>query len=186
MRASVLFTLMSASIESWSVGVLILVVVISGTANAVARKVALVPLEHYPFFLSQISSLVYAVIYSTILVVRIYRGKASWDMTKISKTPFIVIGVLDALGEILGNIGAAGLPGSLLPLLAKLNLPFTTLFSRIILKKKYDIRQLLGVFTVAIGSSIATFGSNKAFGSQYVNPGLVIIYIRMHYFCELF
>ena len=54
-----------------------------------------------------------------------------------SKTSLSIryIGFWDSLGDILGNIGTSQLPGYQVPLLAKLNIIFTAIFSKWILKK---------------------------------------------------
>ena len=96
----------------------------------------------------------YTIFYGSILWSRYKQHAVTIDMLKISKRPFIWIGFWDCLGDILGNIGTGNLPGYQVPLLAKLNIIFTAMFSSWILKKIYTKSQISAMAVVLCGSII--------------------------------
>lgn len=135
--------------------ILMALVIAGGTTNAVIRKIALVPLKDYSFFLSQLSAISYAFIYSAICYIRYRQGKVTKSMFRISVRPFIIIGIMDALGDILGNVGINQLPGYITPILAKTNILFTALFSYCILGKRLTLGQCMGIVIVITGAIVA-------------------------------
>ncbi|GFZ10080.1 CRT (chloroquine-resistance transporter)-like transporter 2 [Actinidia rufa] len=71
-------------------------------ANRVLYKLALVPMKEYPFFLAQVTTFGYVAIYFSILFMR-YRARIVTDeMMAIPKSPFMMIGILEALGVAAG------------------------------------------------------------------------------------
>jgi len=131
-------------------------VVTSATANTIIRRITLVPLKSYPYLLSQMQNIMYTIFYSSILFSRYkqHDGTVTIDMLKIPKRPFIWIGFWDCVGDILGNLGTGHLPGYQVPLLAKLNIIFTAIFSSWILKKMYTTSQISAMSVVLCGSII--------------------------------
>ncbi|GFY85911.1 CRT (chloroquine-resistance transporter)-like transporter 2 [Actinidia rufa] len=78
------------------------ITVVLAVANRVLYKLALVPMKEYPFFLAQVTTFGYVAIYFSILYMR-YRGRIVTDeMMAIPKSPFIMIGILEALGVAAG------------------------------------------------------------------------------------
>jgi len=98
----------------------------------------------------------YLIFYSSILYSRYkqHDGTVTIEMLKIPKRPFLWIGFWDCVGDILGNLGTAHLPGYQVPLLAKLNIIFTAMFSSCILKKIYSTSQISAMAVVLCGSII--------------------------------
>jgi len=129
-------------------------VVLSAVVNTILRRIALVPLAHYPYFLTQVQTLVYVVFYCSMLYYRRRRGIVTAAMLQIRKQPFLWIGFWDSLGDLLGNLGTSRLPGYQVPLLAKLNIVFTALFSQILLGKRYSQSQILSMGVVITGSIV--------------------------------
>ena len=131
-------------------------VVTSATANTIIRRITLVPLKTYPYLLSQMQGVAYLIFYSSILYSRYkqHDGTVTIDMLKIPKRPFLWIGFWDSVGDILGNLGTGHLPGYQVPLLAKLNIIFTAMFSSLILKKMYTTSQISAMAVVLCGSII--------------------------------
>lgn len=131
-------------------------VVTTATANTIIRRITLVPLKSYPYLLTQMQGVMYTIFYSTILWCRFkqHDGSVTLDMLTIPKRPFIWIGFWDCLGDILGNISTGNLPGYQPPLLAKLNIIFTAIFSSCILKKTYTKSQIGAMAVVLCGSII--------------------------------
>ncbi|KAI0519946.1 hypothetical protein KFK09_007409 [Dendrobium nobile] len=81
-----------------------------GTGNRVFYKLALVPLKRYPFFLAQLATFGYVVVYFSILYGRYHAGIVTDEMLSLPKIPFMVVGLLEALGAASGM--AAGGIGS--------------------------------------------------------------------------
>ena len=131
-------------------------VVTAATANTIIRRITLVPLKSYPYLLTQMQGVMYTIFYSTILWSRFKQndGSVTLDMLTIPKRPFIWIGFWDCLGDILGNVGTGNLPGYQPPLLAKLNIIFTAMFSSWILKRTYNKSQIGAMAVVLCGSVI--------------------------------
>ena len=131
-------------------------VVTTATANTIIRRITLVPLKHYPYLLTQMQGLMYTIFYGSILWSRYkqHDGTVTIEMLRIPKLPFLYIGFWDSLGDILGNIGTSQLPGYQVPLLAKLNIIFSAIFSKWILKKIYTTYQIGAMFLVLCGSII--------------------------------
>lgn len=136
--------------------ILMVSVVTTATANTIIRRITLVPLKHYPYLLTQMQGVMYTIFYGSILYSRYkqHDGTVTIDMLRIPKLPFLYIGFWDSLGEVLGNIGTSQLPGYQAPLLAKLNIIFTAIFSNWILKRIYTKSQIGAMGLVLCGSII--------------------------------
>ncbi|KAL0432653.1 UNVERIFIED_CONTAM: protein CLT2, chloroplastic [Sesamum latifolium] len=86
-------------------------------ANRVLYKLALVPMKEFPFFLAQLTTFGYVVIYFSVLYMRYRAGIATDEMLASPKFPFIIIGFLEALGVVSGMYSGAMLPGPAIPIL---------------------------------------------------------------------
>jgi hypothetical protein len=79
--------------------------VLLSVANKVLYKMALIPMSKYPFFLAQITTLGFVIIYSMILFVRYWICVVTKEMFAIApKSIFIVVGALEALGLVSGMV----------------------------------------------------------------------------------
>ncbi|KAK3032384.1 hypothetical protein RJ639_037102, partial [Escallonia herrerae] len=104
------------------------VTVVLGVGNRVLYKLALVPLKRYPFFLAQLATfgtlrlgmlkggttvkinrlsqgavgLRYVVVYFSILYLRYHAGLVTDEMLSLPKTPYLAVGLLEALGAVCG------------------------------------------------------------------------------------
>ncbi|PPD91628.1 hypothetical protein GOBAR_DD11449 [Gossypium barbadense] len=86
------------------------VTVVLGVGNRVLYKLALVPLKHYPFFLAQLATFWYVLVYLSVLYLRYHAGIVTDEMLSMPKAPFLAVGLLEALGAATGM--AAGGYGS--------------------------------------------------------------------------
>ncbi len=94
--------------------------VLLSVANKVLYKMALIPMSKYPFFLAQITTLGYVIVYSMILFVRYRIGVVTKEMFAIApKSIFIAVGALEALGLVSGMAAATSLPGASIPVLTQ-------------------------------------------------------------------
>ncbi|KAK4482795.1 hypothetical protein RD792_009965 [Penstemon davidsonii] len=82
--------------------------VVLGVGNRVLYKLALVPLKQYPFFLAQLATFGYVIVYFSILYLRYQSGKVTDEMLSLPKTPLIAVGLLEALAAASGMAAGAG------------------------------------------------------------------------------
>jgi drug/metabolite transporter (DMT)-like permease len=136
-------------------------VVATAVSNTILRRIAMVPMERYPLFLTICQTLNYVIVYGGLLAFRIENDVDSSssrpvtkEMLRIRKLPFLWIGLCDSLGDLLGNAAIGKLPGYQPPLLAKLNIVFTAFFSRAFLGEQYNQRQILSMVVVICGSLV--------------------------------
>eukprot|EP00257_Ricinus_communis_P019880 XP_015578983.1 protein CLT1, chloroplastic [Ricinus communis] len=136
--------------------------VVLGVGNRVLYKLALVPLKHYPFFLAQLATFGYVIVYFTILYIRYHAGIVTDEMLSMPKAPYLLVGLLEALAAATGMAAAAILSGASIPILSQTFLVWQILLSTIFLRRRYKVNQLLGCFLVAIGV-IITVASQLSF-----------------------
>lgn len=131
-------------------------------ANRVLYKLALVPMKEFPFFLAQLTTFGYVAIYFSTLYMRYNAGTVTDEMLAFPKTPFIIIGFLEALGVVAGMYSGANLPGPAIPILNQAFLVWQLTFSALILGRRYSWNRLAGCFLVAAGVLLAvTSGSEQ-------------------------
>ncbi|XP_062097194.1 protein CLT2, chloroplastic isoform X1 [Humulus lupulus] len=147
-------------------------------ANRVLYKLALVPMKEYPFFLAQLTTFGYVIVYFVILYMRYNGGVVTDEMMAQPKSLYVAIGVLEALGVALGMVAAAMLPGPAIPILSQTFFVWQLILSVFILGRTYTISQIAGCLLVAIGVAVAvTSGSNAnqlLYGVELVWPVLMI------------
>ncbi|XP_055962213.1 protein CLT1, chloroplastic isoform X2 [Mercurialis annua] len=136
--------------------------VVLGVGNRVLYKLALVPLKHYPFFLAQLATFGYVIVYFTILYIRYHAGIVTDEMLSMPKAPFLLVGLLEALAAATGMAAAAILSGASIPVLSQTFLVWQILLSIIFLGRRYKANQLLGCFLVAIGVIITVASGSSA------------------------
>uniref|UniRef100_A0A6M2EF84 EamA domain-containing protein n=1 Tax=Populus davidiana TaxID=266767 RepID=A0A6M2EF84_9ROSI len=140
------------------------VTVVLGVGNRVLYKLALLPLKHYPFFLAQLATFGYVIVYFTILHIRHRAGIVTDEMLSMPKAPYLLVGLLEALGAATGMAAGAILSGASIPILSQTFLVWQILLSTIFLGRRYKVNQLLGCFLVAVGV-IITVASGPSAGS---------------------
>ncbi|KAL1358033.1 hypothetical protein AAHE18_04G006600 [Arachis hypogaea] len=147
------------------------VTVVMGVGNRVLYKLALVPLKQYPFFLAQLATFGYVLVYFSILTIRYRVGIVTDEMLSMPKTPFLVVGLLEALGAATGMAAGAMLSGASIPILSQTFLVWQILLSMIFLGRRYKVNQLLGCFLVATGVVI-TVASGSGAGNSLKEAGI--------------
>ncbi|KAJ8446850.1 hypothetical protein Cgig2_016160 [Carnegiea gigantea] len=76
--------------------------VVLGVGNRVLYKLALVPLKQYPFFLAQLATFGYVVVYFSILYIRHHAGIVTQEMLSLPQAPYLAVGLLEALAGVSG------------------------------------------------------------------------------------
>ncbi|KAJ4840032.1 hypothetical protein Tsubulata_033348 [Turnera subulata] len=148
------------------------VTVLLGVGNRVLYKLALVPLKHYPFFLAQLATFGYVIVYFTILYMRHHAGIVTDEMLSMPKGPFLLVGLLEALAAASGMAAAAILSGASITILSQTFLVWQILLSIIFLGRRYKVNQLLGCFFVAVGV-IITVASGSGAGPSLKDAGII-------------
>ncbi|KAE8692934.1 rhodanese-like domain-containing family protein [Hibiscus syriacus] len=95
------------------------VTVVLGVVNRVLYKLALVPLKHYPFFLAQLATFGYVLVYFSILYLRYHAGIVTDEMLSVPKAPLLAVGLLEALAAATGMAAGAILSGASIPILSQ-------------------------------------------------------------------
>ncbi|XVF19380.1 hypothetical protein REPUB_Repub11eG0106000 [Reevesia pubescens] len=147
------------------------VTVVLGVGNRVLYKLALVPLKHYPFFLAQLATFGYVLVYFSVLYLRYHAGIVTDEMLSMPKAPFLAVGFLEALAAATGMAAGAVLSGASIPILSQTFLVWQILLSIIFLGRRYRVNQLLGCFLVAVGV-IITVASGSSTGHSLKEAGI--------------
>lgn len=149
-----------------------------GTGNRVLYKLALVPLKQYPFFLAQLATIGYVVVYFSILYGRYRAGIVTDEMLSMPKTPFMAVGLLEALGAASGMAAGAVLSGAWIPILSQTFLVWQLVLSFLFLGKRYHANQVLGCTLVSLGVVITVAsGSGSALSLQNVGVFWILLMI---------
>ncbi|KAL0557824.1 hypothetical protein IC582_006375 [Cucumis melo] len=139
-----------------------LIAVSLAIANRVLYKLALVPLKEYPFFLAQLTTFGYVMVYFSILYLRRRANIVTEEMLSLPKSRFMAIGFLEALGIATGMAAAASLPGPAIPILSQTFLVWQLVFSAILLGRKYSWNQIAGCVIVTAGLAVAVGSGSDA------------------------
>lgn len=145
--------------------------VVSGVANRLLYKMAITPLSNYVFFMAQLQTFGYCAVYFTILLMRYRAGVVDQEMLKVPQNNpglFLRIGMVEAVSSLLGFVGAARLPGVVLPLLSQTSLFWQVTLARFMLGKRLSGMQVVGVLTVVSGVILAAWPAKGA-GSVLAN-----------------
>nr|KJB83545.1 hypothetical protein B456_013G253300 [Gossypium raimondii] len=153
------------------VAVAVAVTVVLGVGNRVLYKLALVPLKHYPFFLAQLATFGYVLVYFSVMYLRYHAGIVTHEMLSMPKAPYLVIGLLEALAAATGMAAGAILSGASIPILSQTFLVWQILLSTIFLGRRYRVNQLLGCFLVTVGVVI-TVASGSSSGHSLKEAGI--------------
>ncbi|KAK9834944.1 hypothetical protein WJX84_003484 [Apatococcus fuscideae] len=159
----------------------------TGVVNRVLYKMALNPLGNYVFFLAQLQTFGYCLCYFTFLFVRKRQGIVTDEMLAApDKRLFALNGLLEAMSQLLGLVGAANLPGVVLPLFQQTVLIWTIGFGYVILGKKLKSVQILGALLVGGGVGYASFPAGESVGVlSEVDPKYALIFISSMIFPAL-
>ncbi|KAK4275704.1 hypothetical protein QN277_018742 [Acacia crassicarpa] len=153
--------------------------VVMGVGNRVLYKLALVPLKNYPFFLAQLATVGYLVVYFSILLFRYRAGIVTDEMLSTPKAPFIAVGLLEALGAAVGMAAGTILAGASIPILSQSFLVWQIILSSIFLGRRYRVNQLLGCFLVAVGviTSVASAGNSLMEGGIFWSALMILSFL---------
>ncbi|KAL3795523.1 hypothetical protein HJC23_009236 [Cyclotella cryptica] len=128
---------------------------IIGTLNKIFQKLQAIPMYNYPNSLNLLQNFVYVPL-CFIYIIPVAKfgllGNAiPTEVSKMSKKPFVIMGLLDCVTCLLMTYAAVHLPGSLLILLPQAAIPISMLLSNRIKGEKYKSYQYLGAMVVIMG-----------------------------------
>ncbi|KAI4304799.1 hypothetical protein MLD38_040267 [Melastoma candidum] len=147
--------------------------VVLGVGNRVLYKLALVPLKQYPFFLAQLATVGNLFGCSIVNIqitlndsfagvdAAVFERIVTDEMLSMPKTPYLAVGLLEALGAATGMAAGAILSGAAIPILSQTFLVWQILLSIIFLGRRYRLNQLIGCFLVAIGVLITVWSGSS-------------------------
>jgi len=141
-------------------------------------QISLVSMGNYAFFLGQLTTLSYVLVYGSFLYTRVKLGKITPAMLAYPRRSLWACGALDAIGLLLGIIGASKLPGVILPLIGQTTLVWQVLLSRFYLRKRLTFPQVLGVLTVIMGVVVAVWPRSDSLAQgahQFANIDLTAL-----------
>lgn len=93
---------------------------------------------------------------------RYHAGIVTDEMLSLPKTPYLFVGMLEALGAASGMAAGAILSGASIPILSQTFLVWQLLLSFIFLGRRYRVNQLLGCSLVAVGVIITVASGSTA------------------------
>eukprot|EP01100_Stratorugosa_tubuloviscum_P015783 TRINITY_DN940_c0_g1_i1.p1 TRINITY_DN940_c0_g1~~TRINITY_DN940_c0_g1_i1.p1 ORF type:complete len:419 (-),score=103.24 TRINITY_DN940_c0_g1_i1:59-1315(-) len=150
-----------------------LLVISFGAFNRVANKIMTVPMQNYSFFLSLFNAFVYVFVYFIILFIRYKMGIVPkeqliypWKQPKSIEgwkrlVPpiiwFVVMGLMDGLGNILGLIATPYISGQLVSLMSQAIILFAAISAVIILRRVYTYWECFSILTVLVGAIISLY-----------------------------
>ncbi|GLJ12522.1 hypothetical protein SUGI_0192670 [Cryptomeria japonica] len=143
-----------------------------GVGNKVLYKLALVPLKNYPFFLAQLATFGYVVVYFSILYIRYKAGIVTKEMLSLPKSRFLAVGALEALGMASGMAAGSMLSGASIPILSQTFLVWQLILSFIFLGRRYTLNQIFGCLLISFGV-IITVSSGGGSGTSLQQTGFV-------------
>ncbi|CAJ1423895.1 unnamed protein product [Effrenium voratum] len=138
--------------------VLVLTFLGSAVANRVANRILLVPMAKHSLFLSLATSAVQLTAYALLLACRAWRRLAVRPLRMFLADfwfPLCLTGLCEGCFYPLVFAAAAKLPGGLVQVLNQSIVPYTVLFSVLLLNRSYELIQLAGVAIVLLGVLLA-------------------------------
>lgn len=102
--------------------------------------------------------------YGLVLWRRRRSGTVTEEMLRVPMGPFVFIGLLECLAQVIGLFAASSLPGSMLPILGQTFLIWQFVFSGLVLKTKFNRRHFVGAALVLLGLVVVNDPSVWALG----------------------
>jgi len=128
-------------------------------ANRVSNRLLLVPMAGHSLALALATSFVQLFAYTVLLAFRIRSGSVTRQMLDFAVSRwrvFVAIGMCEGSFYPLVFASSSKLPGGLVQVLNQTIVPYTLLFSVVILGRRFSQEQLLGVITVIAGVLLAS------------------------------
>lgn len=136
---------------------LVLTFLTSAVANRVANRILLVPMAKHSLFLSLATSAAQLAAYLLLLLSRSWHQSLSPFLAFVADfwVPLCLTGLCEGCFYPLVFAAAAKLPGGLVQVLNQSIVPYTVLFSVVLVGRSYESLQLLGVAVVLFGVLVA-------------------------------
>jgi len=143
----------------------------STVANRIIFRLVLVPMGSFGHLLATTTNMVYlAVFFVAILydgsragsgdaaVTTVIGGKA-WNFALRGRSGLLLAlsGVMQATVFTVMPLFASRLPGSMLPVMSQTSIPFSLILSGLLLGRRYDVLQEVGVILVLLGTAVCSY-----------------------------
>jgi drug/metabolite transporter (DMT)-like permease len=154
-----------SSAGGWMVGRKLIVLVFVGllafsVGNSIFFKKMTNHMPNYPFFLCQVTNLVYIPIFFAVVEwEKRHTDRITPAMTSFPKRHFAVMGTADALAGVLMLFGGVHSTGGMQALLANLVIPFTMVLTIVVLRSRFRWNQYLGALTIMAGATVVLLPS---------------------------
>lgn len=147
---------------NWKLWLAFSLLLVSGVSNVVLAKLQSLPMYNYPTFLNFYGNAMYVTLSFCYILPVSYFGFFHNSIPRshlqnMSKRPFMIMGLLDAVAGAMQVLSTIYLPGTLLVLLPHAAIPLSMLASRIVLREKFTQYQYLGALIVMAGIVVVLF-----------------------------
>eukprot|EP00761_Pharyngomonas_kirbyi_P003391 gb/GECH01003395.1/.p1 GENE.gb/GECH01003395.1/~~gb/GECH01003395.1/.p1 ORF type:complete len:454 (+),score=87.03 gb/GECH01003395.1/:1-1362(+) len=152
--------------------VYLVLLIIVGTGNKIMLKIQTVPLTNYPYYLSQLTTVIYLPIFFGIVLTKLlFTDHIPNQIRNFPKYKFLLMGTFDAVAGVLLLFGTTHISGPLSVLLAQGVIPVTMVMSKLFIRgTKYKLFEYIGAAIIFIGIFVTLaplfFGGSKGGGSD--------------------
>ena len=150
-----------------------------GLGNKVFQKLQTLPMYNYPNYLNLMTTFIYIPVSFAYIIPMARKGYIDEEQMNMSKRPFFVMGLLDAIAGIMQIFAATYLDGPLLILLSQAAIPVSMAISSYLIKAKYSYMQYLGAVVVAIGIAVVLLPSITGEGNVLWSVMMILSTIPM-------
>lgn len=146
------FRLPFISAKAWTLLIVILLTVITGSANNILYYKISLPLKNYPLFLSLYAAVLNVPLFWIIIGLWLLIDRRYFQSSSLKVVPWkwALLGFFDSLQSILGFLSDSHVKGALQQLLIQLTIPMTMFLSIIWLRRTYSLGQYTGALLIFI------------------------------------
>ena len=134
------------------VPLLLLGMIVLGTANRVSFTLMLIPMHNYPYFMSQfINFIVIPIFFPLVWAQMIFTRDITPEVRAFPQRRFAAMGALDTLAGFMVLMGGAHISGPSQVLLSQGAIPVTMVVTSVWLKRRYNPVQYVGAAAIIVG-----------------------------------
>ena len=129
---------------------------LASVGNSIYFKKMTNSMPNYPYFLSQLTTLVYVPVFFMVVAYEYYTAPEQYtsDVLSFPKYKFLIMGVFDSVAGVMALFGGVHTSGSTQALMNNAVIPFTMLLSIILLRERYQVMQYVGATIIMCGVAI--------------------------------
>lgn len=150
-------------------------------ANKVTFRLVLVDLAPYSHLLAVCTNVIYFLLFVVLCMWQEQQGRItveSWRFVVTGKAGWYLAGAgtAEALTFTMMPFSAARLPGTMLPVMSQMMIPFSMFLGTLALGRRYGALQYIGVFVVLSGVAVCTYPIAFKQGGLRASLGLMLSY----------